>query len=199
MHGGLQTNVSVQGSFPQNQDVNTCLIYYHIHRMVAPNQSWCCDLAAAGSCETGQQVFTHHLNLDALARGVEQTRTWERGSQRSEVTLTITLNLSQGNGGRGDGWGTEVSRQGLGRVGGHAPEILLPKHLPPGGRAGERLRSILSRQDATCENQTITLIHFSAGWSVCLPHQVVSRFPWRWGSCTLAPGAVWPAGEREVM
>lgn len=30
--------------------------------------------------------------------------------------LTITLDLPEGDGGRGDGRGTEVSRQGLGRV-----------------------------------------------------------------------------------
>lgn len=57
--------------------------------------------------------------------------------------LTIALNLPQGDGRRGDGRGTEVGRQRLGGVGGHAPEVLLPEHLPPGGRARERLRPVL--------------------------------------------------------
>lgn len=62
---------------------------------------------------------------------------------RSGIVLTIALNLPQSNGGRGDGGGTKVGGQRLSGVGGHAPKVLLPEHLPPGGRAGEGLRSIL--------------------------------------------------------
>lgn len=121
------------------------------------------------------------------------------------VILTFTLNLPQGNGGCRDGWGTEVSRQGLGRVRGHAPQVFLPKHLPPGGRAGECLSPILSARHMSWALKWILmqttfvffmgiLFSFFKDILACSPHRAVSQFPWRWGSCTLAPGAVWPAG-----
>lgn len=59
------------------------------------------------------------------------------------LVLTVTLDLSQGHGGCGDGGGTKVSGQSLGRVGGHTPKVFLPEHLPPGRRARECLISIL--------------------------------------------------------
>lgn len=62
--------------------------------------------------------------------------------------LTIALDLPQGDRGGRDGWGTEVSRQGLWGVRGHSPQIFLPEHLPPWRGAGERLSAVLEDEKA---------------------------------------------------
>lgn len=58
---------------------------------------------------------------------------------------TFTLDFSQRHGGGRDGRGTEVGRQRFCGVGGHAAEVFLPEHLPPGWGPGKCFCAILQR------------------------------------------------------